>query len=363
MERERRGAIRNGQAVHAGHRCVVQRDAKRLGAGVRHAVQRAPAVDAEDRPLALARHAPLDAHDSRLLLLARQYPRSREHLPIHLQRRLHDAHSGAQPIQALLLSRSVHHSPRGRTMIRTRHYLAATLFLGALTAQAQTAPAKWADTISHEIDQAAISGDPAKLAAARALAERVATAFPDDGLILHYQAFALYREAMLMVGKGGDASAQLQRALTILEKSLKRRPLAEAHVLMSSIDGQLIARDPSRGMELGMASQASTTAAMSLAPTNPRVWLVRGQGAIFTPPEYGGGLKPAEEQLKRAIELFAKDAPKPGEPSWGKAEAHAWLGQVYAQMGDKAKAAEEYKAALAIAPDYAFAKSLVAALK
>ena len=250
-------------------------------------------------------------------------------------------------------------------MIRTRHYLAAAamLFLGALTAHAQTAPAKWPDTISTEIDKAAISGDPAKLAAARALAERVATAFPDDGLILHYQAFALYREAMLIVGKGGDASAQLERALAIFDKSLKKRPLAESHVLMSAIDGQLITRDPSRGMELGMASQASTTAAMSLAPTNPRVWLVRGQGAIFTPPEYGGGLKPAEEQLKRAIELFTKDAPKPGEPSWGKAEAHAWLGQVYAQMGDKAKAAEEYKAALAIAPDYAFAKSLAAALK
>ncbi|HEY9226542.1 MAG TPA: tetratricopeptide repeat protein [Gemmatimonadaceae bacterium] len=248
-------------------------------------------------------------------------------------------------------------------MIRTRHYLAATLFLGALTAQAQTAPAKWADTISMEIDKAALSADPAKLAAARALAERVATAFPDDGLILHYQAFALYREAMQINGTGGNASAQLERALAIFDKSIKKRPLAESHILMASIDGQLIARDPSRAMELGMASQASMGVAMSLGQSNPRVWLVRGQGAIFTPPEYGGGLKPAEEQLKRAIELFAQDAPKPGEPSWGKAEAHAWLGQVYAQMGDRAKAAEEYKAALAIAPDYVFAKGLAAALK
>jgi tetratricopeptide (TPR) repeat protein len=132
---------------------------------------------------------------------------------------------------------------------------------------------------------------------------------------------------------------------------------------MSSIDGQLIAKDPSRGMELGMAAQASTSAALTLGPTNPRVWLIRGQGAIYTPPEYGGGLDQAEQQLKRALEFFAKDAPKPGEPSWGKAEAHLWLGQVYEKKGNKAKAAEEYKAALAIAPDYAFAKMVSAALK
>ena len=132
---------------------------------------------------------------------------------------------------------------------------------------------------------------------------------------------------------------------------------------MSAIDGQLIARDPSRGMELGIASQQSTTAALALGPTNPRVWLVRGQGSMFTPPEYGGGLKTAQEQLTRAVELFAKDAPKPGEPTWGKAEAYAWLGQVYEQLGDKVKAAEAYKTALSIAPDYGFAKGLAAALR
>jgi len=247
-------------------------------------------------------------------------------------------------------------------MTRTRYLLAATLFLGACSAKAQTAPAKWADTVGMEIEKAQISGDAAKMAQARALAERVATAYPEDGLMLHYHAFALYREAMAMVGRGSDPSAILERALQIFERSLKLRPLAETHILMSSIDGQLIAKDPSRGMELGMASQASTSAALSLGPTNPRVWLVRGQGSIFTPEEYGGGVRVAEQQLKRAVELFAKDAPRPGEPSGGKAEAHVWLGQVYEKLGDKTKAAEEYKTALSIAPDFLFAKNISAAL-
>jgi hypothetical protein len=93
-------------------------------------------------------------------------------------------------------------------MIRTRYVLAAALFVAGCNAQAQNAPAKWADTISTEIEKAQISGDAAKMAAARALAERVATAFPDDGLILHYQAFALYREAMATVGREPVARAR-----------------------------------------------------------------------------------------------------------------------------------------------------------
>ena len=117
------------------------------------------------------------------------------------------------------------------------------------------------------------------------------------------------------------------------------------------------------GMELGIASQQSTTAALTRGPNNPRVWLVRGQGSVYTPAEYGGGLKIAQEQLTRAIELFAKDAPKPGEPTWGKAEAYVWLGQVYEQLGDKTKALEAYQKALTVSPEYTWAKGLEAALK
>src|SRR5438445_8015433 len=121
-----------------------------------------------------------------------------------------------------------------------RYLLAATLFVGGCKANSQgNAPAKWADTIASEIEKAQMTGDLAKLQAARAMAERVATAYPDDGLILHYQAFATYREAMQTLGlSGGDPSAMLEIARAIFERSLKKRPLAETHILMASIDGQ-----------------------------------------------------------------------------------------------------------------------------
>lgn len=236
----------------------------------------------------------------------------------------------------------------------------AVLAVGAFSpVSAQSAPPKWADTLSHEIDAAESSGDLARVQAARALSERVATAFPNDGLILHYEAFALWREATLISSRDGrDATTLFNRAAALLEQSIKLRPLAESHVLLASIDGQLIAKDPSRGMELGMASQQSIMAALSLGPTNPRVSLVRGQGALYTPAEYGGGARIAEQLLKQSIAQFEKDSPKPGEPSWGKAEAHVWLGIVYQQMNDNAKAVAEFKTALQIDPTFAWAKSL-----
>ena len=231
-----------------------------------------------------------------------------------------------------------------------------------LPAQGTIAPPKWADTIAAEIEKAQLASDSTRLAAAVALASRVAIAYPNDGLILHYQGYALYRQA-LFVAQSQDATPIFERAHDILSKSLNNRILPETHILMSSIDGQLIGRNPGRAMELGMQSQSSTNAALRSGPANPRVWLIRGQGAIFTPSEYGGGLDAAEEYLKRSVDLFATDSPKPGEPAWGKAEAFAWLGQVYEKKGDKTKAAEMYKKAIDASPNYRYAQRLAAALK
>ena len=252
------------------------------------------------------------------------------------------------------------------TMKTSTWFIAAAFVtaVGRSNAGAQTAPLKWADTLSSEIGKAYESGDLAKVQAARAFAERVATAFPNDGLILHYEAFALYEEGNLLASRANkDASSLFTRALDLLEKSLKTHPLPETHALMASLDGALIAGDMSRAMELGIASQASQSAAISLGPKNPRVWLLRGVGAIFTPAEYGGGLPLAKENLTHAIELFATDKPKPGEPSWGHAEAYVWLGQVYEKMNDKTKAADAYKKAVEIAPNFMWAKSLASGTK
>src|SRR5262249_41401415 len=148
-----------------------------------------------------------------LLHFARQRLRSHEPLRIHVHERLFAPHSSTEPVQPLALLRRLSYPHPPLTMIR-RLMLStalATLYAPSCVAQsnaAAPAPAKWPDTTSAEIEKAQIANDSAGLAAAVALASRVAIAYPNDGLILHYQGYALYRQG-LMLQQHQDASPTL----------------------------------------------------------------------------------------------------------------------------------------------------------
>jgi tetratricopeptide (TPR) repeat protein len=221
--------------------------------------------------------------------------------------------------------------------------------------------AKWADSVRVAVEAAQIAGDLDGVRAARALAERALTLFPDDALLLHYQGYALYREASSMMGRGqtGGVAPLLAQGIAALEASAKRRPMAETSALLALLYGDQIALDPSKGMMLGMLSQQLMGEAAGLGPQNPRVALLRGVSAFFTPEAYGGGVGPATEQLERAVALFDHDRPAAGAPAWGRAEAHVWLGQAYRRGGDTTRAGAEYRAALALEPGYAWVRNVL----
>src|SRR5436190_18153604 len=67
-------------------------------------------------------------------------------------------------------------------MRRTTHLLIATILVAScVRAEAQgNAPAKWADTLSAEIEQAQLAGDVARLDASVTMASRIAMAYPND---------------------------------------------------------------------------------------------------------------------------------------------------------------------------------------
>jgi tetratricopeptide (TPR) repeat protein len=230
----------------------------------------------------------------------------------------------------------------------------------ALHAQALTGAAKWADSARREIDAATLSGDLTRLVAARTLLDRALTAFPNDPLLQHYQGYAMYR--MLNVAPAtskDDVAGYVGAARDFLQRSNSKRPMAESYILLSAIYGREIAADPSLGQTLGMEIQQVTGEARALGPNNPRVFLLQGQGAMFTPPEWGGGPAAAEKLLARAVELFATDHPAAPEPAWGKAEAYAWLGQVYASTGRKTEAMAAYRKALDAEPTYKWVSNVL----
>jgi tetratricopeptide (TPR) repeat protein len=213
---------------------------------------------------------------------------------------------------------------------------------------------KWADSARVEIESANALGDLTRIRESGALLERALTAFPDDPLLLHYLGYARYREATLMQGKKYDDTEYrplLEAADSLLERSASKLQLPETHALRSSVLGQMIGSNPLRGMTLGPRSGNAMERALELGPNNPRVWLLRGIGAMFTPSMFGGGLDKAEEYLSKALALFPDDRPVSPMPAWGYAEAYIWMGQVHKRQDRVDDARQAYTRALELQPD------------
>jgi tetratricopeptide (TPR) repeat protein len=180
--------------------------------------------------------------------------------------------------------------------------------------------------------------------------------------VYHGRMAALYREANLLVSKRHDEKEYrplLEQADSLLEQSAAKLALPETYALRSSVLGQLIGSNPLRGMTLGPRSGSAMDRAIELGPRNPRVWMLRGVGAMFTPTLFGGGVQKAEEYLRKAIGFFAEDRPVAPLPAWGHAEAYAWLGQALHKQKriDDARAA--YAKALELQPENGWVKHVL----
>ncbi len=220
-----------------------------------------------------------------------------------------------------------------------------------ITAQSAADASRWADSLAWEIDRAAIVGDTARLEAARVLAERAVAAFPQDAMILHQLATALYRQAML----NQDDDDVLKRTEAELGRSAETAPLPETYAMLASVIGMQIGSSPLRGMTLGPRANAMMSRALELGPTNPRVWMAHGISAVNTPRMFGGGTDRAIERLQQAVTYFEEEAGRdPAGPAWGHAEAYAWLGIAYTRDEQWDRAAAALDEALRLEPDFAW---------
>ena len=223
------------------------------------------------------------------------------------------------------------------------------------TTHAQIAgTARWADSASREIEGAAATGDLARMQGASALLERALTATPNDPLLLYYRALSLYRASSLQMQRKDkrEANRALELADGLLERSITGSPTADALALRGGVLGQLIgmSSNPLTGMRLGPQASDLIARAMETGPNNPRVWLMRGISALFTPKMFGGGSEKAEQDLRKAVALHEVDNPARPAPSWGRADSYIWLGQALAKNGKTAEARAAYDKALALQP-------------
>jgi tetratricopeptide (TPR) repeat protein len=219
---------------------------------------------------------------------------------------------------------------------------------------AQTAARPTLDALRHSIDAAMYANDTAALTATRQSLARLAAADSKNAYVLHYLGYAEYRTATAqrLQGRTKEAQTSFGDAITHLQQSTEYASIPENHALLAMIDGQLAALEPDRAPSLGMKMSMEMGLAERLGSSNPRVSMLRGELALFTPVAYGGGLARAENALQQAVRLFATDHPTSPSPDWGAAETQVWLGQTFERQKRPAEAREAYGRALAAQPGY-----------
>jgi hypothetical protein len=197
----------------------------------------------------------------------------------------------------------------------------------------------------------------------------------DPGTRAYFRALAHYRLAQVLSTSKkddakdaiGDCADETDRAVDVLpvvkfgldedpENQVKR---AEAYALRTActLAGREMSSIPFGGGRIGSRVED----AVKLAPKNPRVRLVEALA------QYERAGKNADEKavvlknLRSVTQMFEQArAQASSTPEWGAAEAYAFLGRALIDQRDAVGAREALERALLIAPEYAFARKLMA---
>ena len=194
---------------------------------------------------------------------------------------------------------------------------------------------------------------------ARAVFERLLTKSDKDWLLNYYIAYCDYRLTNYAFGENDKKAAR--RYVSDGIKKLKacvdeKSDCADAYALLSSFYGNKIALNPWSGFWNGPKSGKMIEKAFTLEPGNPRLYLISGISAFYTPEKWDGGKEQAKEALGKAIELFNDENVEVTMPDWGHSESYGWLGLVELAMGDTNNAVINYRKALEIDPDNGWVK-------
>jgi tetratricopeptide (TPR) repeat protein len=223
-----------------------------------------------------------------------------------------------------------------------------------------TGAARWADSARRLIHAASLGNDAPGLRAGGEVARRALSAWPAEPTLLHYSAFARYREVMT---KRGATEAETDSVLKIaadeLERSAATLAWPETQALLASCYGTLAGRGMMAGMRWGNRASDARERALAAGPNNPRVLLLTAISAFYTPAMWGGGRDKAMTHLRAAIAAFEQDRPAAPAPAWGRSEAYAWLGQFERAAGRVAEARAAYERALAIDPEFTWVRQVL----
>ena len=173
-------------------------------------------------------------------------------------------------------------------------------------------------------------------------------------------ALAEYRLAV-----GANFAEQKSMAITAINNSIEALQAldeetpenAEVKALLAQAYGYKISLKPVTAIINGPRAQSVLNDAEALAPNNPRVLLVKGTTAMFTPALFGGSTEQALSALTDALDAFKTDYASGYH--WGYAEAYTWKGILEQKNGNLEQAKADWQQALNLNQDYGWAKALL----
>jgi len=250
----------------------------------------------------------------------------------------------------------------------------------ASLASAQSPPPNWGD-VEGRIQYAYYTNDPRALngiltsLTPKAVEGEEASGADDAVTRWYFRALTHYRLAQVLtatqksrakhaIDECGDAADESVDALPKVvlgldETDENRKKRAEAYALATActLAGREMSSIPFGGGRIG----SRIDDAVKLEPKNPRVRLVEAL-AMFDRAGKNADEKAAALKNLRAVTVMFEQARAGASstPEWGAAEAYAFLGRALFDMRDVVGAREALERSLLIAPDYAFARKLMA---
>jgi hypothetical protein len=153
--------------------------------------------------------------------------------------------------------------------------------------------------------------------------ERISNNNPGEWLPFYYQSYC-----HIMIGMVQEEKTRMDEYYDRAEKLINKADSispgnSEIYVVKSLVNSMKISVDPmNRGQKLGMQTSAFNAKAIELDKDNPRAYMMKGTGLMYTPAQYGGGKDKALPVLEQAVEKFKSFKPKNSiMPHWG--EEHA----------------------------------------
>jgi len=161
------------------------------------------------------------------------------------------------------------------------------------------------------------------------------------------------------------AGRRLDRAEAALDRLLELDPShGEGHALLASVLGLRLAEHPLTAAWRGFRVKRHEKRGQEAAPRNPRVWYLAGC-SFYHAPSILGGRDKGLRYFEKADALFREEAGTaagPLDPRWGHDSCLAFLGRIYEQQGENARAARAYRDALEANPHNRIAAAALSAL-